>query len=91
MANWPALVGLYLVIPVLAIALALTLIRVVRGPSLPDRVVGLDLIITLGLTIFATYALVNNQPGFLDVAIVVGLLGFLGTVAFAYFIERRVE
>jgi multicomponent Na+:H+ antiporter subunit F len=88
--SLPIIVGIYVIIPALSVAAIITLIRLVRGPTLPDRVVALDLIVTLGLTIFATYGLINNQPGFLDVAIVVGLLGFLGTVAFAYFIERRI-
>lgn len=82
--------ALYAVLPVLAISTLLALVRLVRGPSSADRVVALDLITTTGLAIVATYALINKNPAFLDVAVVIGLIGFLGTVAFARYIERRV-
>lgn len=81
---------LYIVLPMLAVAVALAFIRLVRGPSLPDRVVAIDLMNTLGIGIIAAYAIATEQPAFLDVAIAMALLSFLGTVAFAYYIERRV-
>jgi len=40
--------------------------------------------------VIATYAIVNDDPIFLDVAIVLALVSFLGTIAFAYYVERRV-
>jgi len=57
-------------------------------PSLPMRVVALDLMATLAVGLIATYAVAARQPIFLDVAVVLGLISFLGTVAFAYFIEK---
>jgi multicomponent Na+:H+ antiporter subunit F len=83
------LVTQYFVMPVLAIVIALAFYRLVRGPSVADRVVALDLMSTIGLALIAAYALYRNQPPFLDVGIVLALIGFLGTVAFAYYIERR--
>jgi len=61
-----------------------------RGPSLPDRVMALDLLTTLGIGVIAVYAIATDQPAFLDVAIATALISFLGTVAFAYYIERTV-
>lgn len=78
------------VMPVLVIAVVLAFVRLVLGPSLPDRVVALDLMTTLGMGVIATYAIVNDDPIFLDVAIVLALVSFLGTIAFAYYVERRV-
>jgi multicomponent Na+:H+ antiporter subunit F len=83
-------IALWVVLPLLSIAVTLPVIRLVRGPSLPDRVVALDVMGTIAIAIFATYALVNNQPAFLDAALVVGLVGFIGTIAFAYYTERRI-
>ncbi|MBN1220684.1 MAG: cation:proton antiporter [Anaerolineae bacterium] len=80
----------FVVIPILSVAMILAFGRVLRGPSLPDRVVALDLLATLGIGIIAAYAVVAKQPVFLDVAVVLALLSFLGTVAFAYYLERRV-
>lgn len=73
----------------LGIALFLALGRLVRGPSLPDRVVALDLIAALTVGIIGTYSIGTNQQVFLDVAIVLALIAFLGTVAFAQYVERR--
>jgi multicomponent Na+:H+ antiporter subunit F len=78
-----------IIFPLLSIAVILTFLRLVRGPSLPDRVVALDLLALLGIGIIATYAIVVNQAVFLDVATVLALIAFLATVAFAYYIERR--
>ncbi|MGQ9848765.1 MAG: cation:proton antiporter [Aggregatilineaceae bacterium] len=82
--------ALYGVLPALALAIVLTVIRLLRGPSLPDRVMALDLLTTLGIGVIAIYAIATDQPAFLDVAIATALISFLGTVAFAYYIERTV-
>lgn len=82
--------ALYGIMPALALAIVLTVIRLLRGPSLPDRVLALDLLTTLGIGVIATYAIATDQPAFLDVAIASALVSFLGTVAFAYYIERTV-
>jgi len=77
------------VIPILSVSLLLVFIRLVRGPSLPDRVVALDLTATLVMGIIVSYAIATDQPVFLDGAVVLALISFLGTVAFARFLERR--
>jgi multicomponent Na+:H+ antiporter subunit F len=72
----------------MAAALLLAFARLVRGPSLPDRVVALDLIasVTVGLT--ATYAVATDQFDLLHVAVMLALIAFLGTVAFAIFVAK---
>ncbi|MEJ2556898.1 MAG: cation:proton antiporter [Anaerolineae bacterium] len=82
--------ALFLVLPVLSGAVILAFSRLVRGPSLPDRVVALDLMAMLGIGMIAVYAIATEQPVFLDVASVLALVTFLGTVAFAYYVEKRV-
>ena len=81
--------ALPVILPVLSLALLLTFARLLRGPSLPDRVIALDMTATLSIGVVAVYALATGQPALLDVAIVLALLVFLGTVGFAYYIERR--
>jgi multicomponent Na+:H+ antiporter subunit F len=73
----------------ISLAMLFTLVQVVRGPTLPDRVVALDLMATLAMGFTALYAVTTEQTIFLDVAIVLALIAFLSTVAFAYFIEKR--
>ncbi|MEP0761135.1 MAG: cation:proton antiporter [Chloroflexota bacterium] len=82
--------ALYGVMPILALAMMLAFVRLLRGPSLPDRVVAVDLLTALSIGIIATYAIATEQTALLDVAIVLALVSFLGTVAFAYYIERTV-
>lgn len=77
------------ILPVLSISIFLAFTRLLRGPSLADRVVALDLVATLGIGVIGAYAMITDQRAFLDVAIVVALLVFLGTVGFAYYIEQR--
>ncbi|TVR75071.1 MAG: cation:proton antiporter [Sphaerobacteraceae bacterium] len=74
---------------VLTVALLMAFFRLVKGPTLPDRVVALDLVAAIAVAIFAVYAVVVDQPVFIDAAIVLALIIFLGTVAFARYTERR--
>lgn len=71
------------------VSLFLAFYRLVRGPTLPDRVVALDLIGTLSVGIIAAYDIASDQPVLLDAATVVALVAFLGTVAFARYVERK--
>ena len=73
---------------ILGLALLLTLVRIAKGPTLPDRVVGLDLLGTLGISVAAVVALAARDAVYIDVAIVLALLSFLGIVAFAVYLER---
>ncbi len=72
----------------LVLAMLLAVVRLRLGPSLAMRVVALDLMASLSVGFIASYAVVTNQPLLLDVALVVALVTFLGTVAFAYYIEK---
>lgn len=80
---------LQVILPLLGCGMVVAFIRLVRGPTLPDRVVALDLMATLIIAITAAYAVVTGQPAYLDAAIVLVLITFLGTVAFAYYLNRR--
>jgi len=72
----------------LGAALLLAVGRLLRGPTLPDRVVALDLISTLVVGIICMCALVFDQPVYLRDALVLAVVSFLGTVAFAYYVAR---
>lgn len=73
----------------LSVAMLLAFIRLLRGPSLADRVVALDLMAVQAVGIIAVYDIATHEPVYLRVAIVLALIAFLGTVAFAYYIQRR--
>ena len=73
----------------LALAAGLTFIRLVKGPTLPDRVIAIDLIGVLMVCLLVVMAASTAQQAFLDVAMVVALISFVGTVAYARYIERE--
>ncbi|MCC5923741.1 MAG: cation:proton antiporter [Crocinitomicaceae bacterium] len=79
----------YIIMPILSLSGVLVFVRFVLGPSLSDRVIALDLLITIGIGIIAIYSIVNNMPTFLDIAMILALIAFLGTVAFSYYLEKR--
>jgi multicomponent Na+:H+ antiporter subunit F len=70
------------------VSVALALYRLIRGPSLADRVVALDLIAIIMVGIIVIHAIRTDEDVYLRAAIIVGLVAFLGTIAFAYFIEK---
>jgi multicomponent Na+:H+ antiporter subunit F len=71
----------------LSIALLLTAYRVVKGPTLPDRVLALDMIVAVGVGFIIVIAVRTGFTLYIDIAIALGLVGFLATVAFARFIR----
>ncbi len=74
---------------VLALGIVLAFIRLVRGPSLMDRVTSLELIASLVAGIVAVYAIGTDDPALIDVAITLALVAFIGAVAFARYAELR--
>lgn len=84
----PLLWVIYVTLAVLALPILGALLRVLWGPSLADRVVALDLVAYLAMGFLATYAVYVGEQTFVDVALVLGLLAFLGTLAVARYIER---
>ena len=75
----------------LAVAFALCLYRIVRGPTLADRILALDMLVILGIGFIATVGVMTRFYLYVDIAIALGLVGFLATVAFARFLLHRGE
>ena len=74
---------------ILFAALILVLIRSALGPTLPDRVVGLDMVSNIIIGLITGYTIFTEQSVFLIPAVVLALISFLGTVAFARYLEKR--
>lgn len=73
----------------LSVALLVTVWRIIRGPTLPDRVVGLDMLVAIAIGLIAVVAIRTGFNLYIDIAIALGLVGFLATVAFARFVLAR--
>ncbi|GEO84325.1 MULTISPECIES: cation:proton antiporter [Alphaproteobacteria] len=74
---------------VLSLSFFLTVYRVVKGPTLPDRVLALDMLVGIAIGFIAVIAIRTGYTLYIDIAISLGLVGFLATVAFARFILAR--
>ncbi|WP_349957774.1 cation:proton antiporter [Rhizobium sp. ZPR3] len=76
---------------ILSIAFLLTVYRVVIGPTLPDRVLALDMLVAIAIGFIAVIAIKTGFTLYIDIAISLGLVGFLATVAFARFILTQAQ
>ncbi|WP_134089941.1 cation:proton antiporter [Olivibacter sp. XZL3] len=79
----------YVILPILAIALVLVFIRLIKGPNIVDRVIALDLLITIGVSVITVYSISTSESTFIDVAMILALIAFLGTIAFSFYLEKR--
>lgn len=83
------LVFMQIILGTLLFAVGLAALRLVRGPTLVNRVVALDVLAILAAVIAALLSIVYDQRVLLDVTVVLTLVSFLTTVAFAYYVERK--
>jgi multicomponent Na+:H+ antiporter subunit F len=72
----------------LGVALLIAVVRLVKGPTLPDRIVAMDLVGVLVVGLIVVLAASTQVRATLDAAIVIALIGFVGTVAYATYVER---
>ena len=73
---------------VIALSLLIALYRLVSGPTLPDRIVAVDMLSFLVVAYIAVLVVATKNVAFLDAASALALITFLSTVAFARYIER---
>jgi multicomponent Na+:H+ antiporter subunit F len=81
---------LMLSLSVMVISIAICAWRLVKGPSLPDRVAALD---TIGINLLAMVAVLSilfRTQAFIEYILLIGILSFIGTMALARYIERGV-
>ncbi|MEW4368408.1 Na(+)/H(+) antiporter subunit F1 [Paenibacillus kandeliae] len=82
--------ALLITLILLSLAIAGCMYRVLKGPSMTDRITALD---TIGVNLIAMIAVLSmmlDTQAYLEVMLLVGILAFIGTVAFAKYIERGV-
>lgn len=72
----------------LGVALLFAFVRLVTGPTLPDRIVAMDLFGVLVVGLIVVLAGSSGVRATLDAAFVIALVGFLSTVAYATYVER---
>jgi multicomponent Na+:H+ antiporter subunit F len=80
-----------LTLAVLVIAFVLFSLRMLRGPTLADRVLALDGMLVAGISVLLVQAMATGRGAFLQVAVLLALVGFISTSVIARFIEGRGE
>ncbi|GEA60732.1 monovalent cation/H+ antiporter complex subunit F [Vibrio comitans] len=88
MDNW-LMISILVCSVCLFLSLVMAVIRLIIGPTLADRVVALDLISFITIGYIALYTLYSGQMALLDIAVTLGLVAFLGTIAFARLIAKQ--
>ncbi len=73
----------------LSMSLVLAVIRMIIGPHPIDRVIALDLIAGIVMALGIYHAIQEDQAFYLNVSLAIAVISFLGTIAFARYIERR--
>ncbi|MDK2847132.1 MAG: multicomponent Na+:H+ antiporter subunit [Desulfuromonadales bacterium] len=82
-------ISVWILFPLLYGAMGLSFIRLVRGPTLADRIVAFDLIAASVAGIIVVTGINENRPVLVDVTAVWAVIAFLSVIGFAYYIERR--
>ncbi|MTE24189.1 monovalent cation/H+ antiporter complex subunit F [Microbacterium sp. ZXX196] len=78
-----------IIVGVFALAAVLTIVRIVRGPSILDRAIASDVLLTEVLCIMGVEAIVHQRTDTLPVMLAIAVTGALGTIAVARFVARR--
>jgi multicomponent Na+:H+ antiporter subunit F len=81
--------AIHAALAVLTLALVLTAIRVIIGPTLADRVLALDQLVAIAIGFVAVIAVKTGFELYVDIALALALVGFLATAAFARYIFLR--
>ena len=76
-----------IVLGLLILAIVIALIRVIKGPTAPDRIVGLDTINTIVIVSMVIFGFITGSVIYIDVAIVYALLSFISTLFIAKYLE----
>jgi multicomponent Na+:H+ antiporter subunit F len=80
---------LNVLILLIALSLMFTLIRFVKGPTLADRVVAFDSMSIIATSLLVVLSFYFQKSLYIDIAFVFGLIGFIGTVVFAKFLNKE--
>ena len=81
---------LYLSLFFLSFSILVTIYRLVKGPTAPDRIQALDVLGIYLIAGVAIFSVLIRSTAFTEVILLIGILSFIGTIAFARFIERGV-
>jgi multicomponent Na+:H+ antiporter subunit F len=79
-----------IIMMLLMLSMLIALLRFLKGPTLSDRVVAFDVISIMGVALLVILAAYFQRSLYLDIALVFGLIGFLGSTIFGRYIEKGI-
>ena len=79
---------LWISLTLFGVAIFITFIRVLLGPTFPDRVIAMDVVGVNLITAIAILSILSHTKAFLDVILVLGILAFISTISYSKFLER---
>ncbi len=73
---------------IMTVALALTLMRLIKGPDLPDRILALDTLYINAIALIVLFGIWLGSELYFEAALLIAVMGFVGTVAVAKYLLR---
>lgn len=73
----------------LLIALGISLLRLIKGPTISDRIVAMDLISSITMGFILVYSVLINESMYFDIVIIISLISFISTVAISTYLNQK--
>jgi len=70
-------------------ALGISLLRLIKGPTISDRIVAMDLIASITMGIILVYSVLIKESMYFDIVIILSLVSFISTVAISTYLNRK--
>ncbi len=80
---------LFIALGFLMLAMVFTLYRLLKGPSFNDQIAAMDLLSSVIIGIILVYGMLINNRMYFDIAIIIALVSFIGTIAISTFIKKK--
>jgi multicomponent Na+:H+ antiporter subunit F len=80
---------LYIAFALLMTAMILTLVRLLKGPTVSDRIAAMDLIASIIMGVILVYSVLINNAMYFDVPLVISLISFIGTIAVSTYLKQK--
>lgn len=87
-ASIPEII-LFIALGFLMLAMVFTLFRLLKGPTFNDQIAAMDLLASIIIGIILVYGMLINNKMYFDIAIVIALVSFIGTIAISTFIKKK--
>lgn len=72
-------------------ALAISVIRLLKGPSVNDRIAAMDVIASIVMAFIIVYSIFINKAIYFDIPVIISLISFIGTVAISTYLKQKYE